>query len=194
MKRLLLLSISCLLLLASSLHASMITEDESTFGDTLGDAFVINTGDFYYDSDFTKETSTTWDTDIQGSYSGRNFDYFQLAITRDTNAYFSLSNSSLTTALWRMKSDGSWEKINTYGLSFGSMLSTGTYVLGIAGSGAGANNSGFSGGSNSGGAYNLNISLSPVATPEPSAFLLTGLGLIGLFGARKKFSRNQKAA
>lgn len=192
MKRILFLVLACLVMTAVDLQAAVITEDDSTFGDSLSSAFVINSSDFYYDSDFTKGPGSTWGTTVAGTYANRDYDYYSLVMTRDTSGSISLSGMDGSVGVWQQLSGSTWKRLFVVsGTTLELDFAKGTYVVGVAGLGANGGASGFSNGSVNGGEYNLNISLAPIATPEPSAFILTGMGLLGLFGARKKFSRSQ---
>lgn len=203
MKRIVFLTLVCLVMIVAQVHASFIKETENN--DSLGDPDTINSiKNFINDPNFTKNGSLqSYSAVVQGSYSNRDYDYFQLTVGGDYNAVFNLhgftKNGNATgqlgsLGLWQQLSENSWKYWGVMSskdgtdLSWEALLTKGTWVVGVAGTGAKGSTSGFSKGATSGGDYQLDIT---VANPEPSAFLLTGLGLLGLFGARKKLSRSK---
>lgn len=203
MKRTLFLTLVCLVMIVTQVHATLISESENN--DVLGEADKINTiANFINDPNFTKNGSLqSYSAVVQGNYSNRDYDYFQLTVGGDFNAVFNLhgfiKNGNATgqlgsLGLWQQLSDNSWKSWGVMSsnagsdLSWEALLTKGTWVVGVAGNNAKVGANGFSKGATSGGDYQLDIT---VANPEPSAFLLTGLGLLGLFGARKKLSRSK---
>jgi hypothetical protein len=204
MKRIVFLTLVCLVVIVAQVHAAFITESEDN--DSLGKADTINTiTNFINDPNFTKNGSLqSYSAVVQGNYADRDYDYFQLTVGGDFNAVFNLHGFTNkkgnatgqlgSLGLWQQLSDNSWKSWGVMSsnagsdLSWEALLTKGTWVVGVAGNNAKVGASGFSKGAMNGGDYQLDIT---VANPEPSAFLLTGLGLLGLFGARKKLSRSK---
>jgi len=178
-----------MLMMASAGHASVITET----GDATN-VFGSLTGSF----DLSSLGSSV---ELKGSIGSRgDFDYYTFTVDSKSligMEFINNSNGSFKFAVWKKNAtDGGWSFQEKPVRSFsGADFDAGTYILGVAGYNKNVTEGGFSSANgdynNSKGAYAINISQEPVANPEPSAFLLTGLGLLGLFGARKKLSRSK---
>lgn len=185
----LVMTAALMLMMASASHASIITES--------GDAtniFGSSTPSF----DLTKLGASV---ELKGSIGSKG-DYDYYTFTVDSKSLIDMgfdknSDKSFRFAVWKKNTTGGgWSFQEIPMRSFSSAdFDAGTYILGVAAYNKGVTEGGF--GSEKGdynsarGAYTINISQEPVANPEPSAFLLTGLGLLGLFGARKKLSRSK---
>lgn len=205
MKRILLLALACLVMVVTQAHAGVVDEIEDN--DFLDKARSINsTTNFANDLNFTQNGGLqSYSEYINGSYSDRDFDFYKLNLGGDYVVDLTLSaftkNGNKTgqtgsLGVWEQLSDNTWKIWGVMsaepgaGIRWEAPLGKGTWVIGVAGSGASyvTGKNGFRNGGMSGGDYQLGIT---VANPEPSAFLLTGLGLLGLFGARKKLSRSK---
>lgn len=211
MKRMLLMTLACLVMVVTQAHAAYITEDDAVWGDSLNTAWAVNTTDIDSDSNFTAGNIPGYDSGlispfwavINGSYgmSARQggYDFYKLTLGRPTAADFSLRGFDGKLVIWGLLGDGSWKSLSASNGKNGfadvafEKIAKGVYVVGVAGDNAHYNSGGFTNTGTTSGSYQLGITLDPIANPEPSAFLLTGLGLLGLFGARKKFSRSQAA-
>lgn len=185
----LVMTAALVLMMASASHASIITES--------GDAtniFGSSTPSF----DLSSLGSSVELNGVIGSKG--DFDYYTFSVDSKSliaMEFINNSNGSFRLAVWKKDTKGSgWSYQEMPVKSFaGADFDAGTYILGVAGYNKNISLGGFSSANgdynNARGAYTINISQEPVANPEPSAFLLTGLGLLGLFGARKKLSRSK---
>ena len=193
MIRILIMTFISLALAAGQAQAKTIAEVEGN--NTFSNAQVVS--GFWFSN-----TGGTYSAVVNGNNSGAtDYDYYKFSLNGASSVNLSLGNAGLMGRLGLWKYDSSTDKWTRIAVGTSTLTSpasivqdieAGTYILGVASKTSAAGGTGFSGGSGTGANYTLSMNYSPVPNPEPSAFLLTGMGLLGLFGVRRKFSRTSR--